>query len=320
MSRSPLLLLFLSLPLAAQVKLTHSSDRISVEIDGKPFTEFFVSADVNKPYLHPLRSASGKIVTRHFPMDVVDGERRDHPHHRGLWFTHGDVNGYDFWANENSQKGAKKGRVLLKKIVDLKDGKKSGTIVATFDWLDPQGNPVVVETRKMIFYSEPSLRTIDFDINLTAVPKVTFGDTKEGTFAMRLASSLEEDPKGAPASPKRTGTMRNAAGAKTEKQVWGKRSPWVDYYGEVDGEKLGIAILDYPGNPRHPTYWHSRAYGLFAANPFGVRDFENDKTKDGSLTLDAGQSVRFRYRVIIHPGDFQTSGIAEQFERYAKTK
>jgi hypothetical protein len=192
--------------------------------------------------------------------------------------------------------------------------------VATFDWLDPQGNTVVVETRRMIFSSEPSLRTIDLDINLNAVPKVTFGDTKEGTFAIRLASSLEEDPKGAPASPKRTGTMRNAAGARTEKQVWGKRSPWVDYHGEVDGEELGIAILDHPGNPRHPTYWHSRAYGLFAANPFGVRDFENDKTRDGSLTVEAGQSVRFRYRVIIHPGDAQTSAIAAQFERYAKTK
>jgi hypothetical protein len=320
MKRSPLVLLLLSLPLAAQVKLTHSSDRISVEIDGKPFTEFFVSADVNKPYLHPLRSASGKIVTRHFPMDTVEGERRDHPHHRGLWFTHGDVNGYDFWANEGSQKGPKKGRVLLKKIVDLKDGKNSGTIVATFDWLDPQGKPIVVETRKMVFYSEPSLRTTDFDINLTAVPKVTFGDTKEGTFAIRLASSLEEDPTGAPESPKRTGTMRSAAGAKTEKQVWGKRSPWVDYFGEVEGEKLGVAILDHPGNPHHPTYWHARGYGLFAANPFGTSDFENDKSKDGSLTLEAGQSVRFRYRVIIHPGDYQTGGIAAQFERYAKTK
>lgn len=320
MSRSALLVFFFSLPLIAQVKLTHSSDRISVEIDGKPFTEFFVSADVNKPYLHPLRSASGKIVTRQFPMQLVEGERRDHPHQRGLWFTHGDVNGYDFWANENSQKGPKKGRVLLKKIVDLKDGKKSGTIVAIFDWLDPQGNPVLTETRKMIFYSEPSLRTIDFDINLTAVPKVTFGDTKEGTFAIRIAPSLEEDPKGAPATPKRTGMMRNAEGATTEKQVWGKRSPWVDYSGEIDGEKLGIAIFDHPGNPRYPTYWHSRAYGLFAANPFGVRDFENDKSKNGSMTLEPGQSVRFRYRVITHPGDFQTAAIPAQYERYAKTK
>jgi hypothetical protein len=314
------LVFLLSLPLVAQVRLTHSSDRVAVEIDGKPFTEFFVSADVNKPYLHPLRSASGKIVTRQFPMQLVEGERRDHPHHRGLWFTHGDVNGFDFWANENSQRGARKGRVLLKKIVDLKDGKKSGTIVAVFDWLDPQGNPVITETRKMIFYSEPSLRTIDFDITLTAVPKVTFGDTKEGTFAIRLASALEEDPKGAPATPKRTGLMRNAEGATTEKQVWGKRSPWVDYSGDIDGERLGIAIFDHPGNPRHPTYWHSRAYGLFAANPFGVRDFENDKSKNGSMTLEPGQSLRFRYRVIIHPGDFAAAAIPAQYERYAKTK
>jgi hypothetical protein len=211
--------------------------------------------------------------------------------------------------------------VVLKKIVDVKDGKKSGYLVAAFDWLGPDASPVLSESKRITFYADPALRTIDFDIALvSAAGKVTFGDTKEGTFAIRLASSLEEDAKGAPASPARTGVMVNAAGARGEKEVWGKRSPWVDYYGEVDGEKLGIAILDHPANPRHPTYWHARGYGLFAANPFGVRDFERDKSKDGSLTLEPGQSLRFRYRVIIHPGDAQSAGIAGLFAKWAKTK
>ena len=138
-----------------------------------------------------------------------------------------------------------------------------------------------------------------------------FGDTKEGTFAVRLTTALEE---------RRTGRMVNAEGASGEKSVWGKRSAWVDYAGELEGEKLGIAFLDHPANPRHPTWWHSRAYGLFAANPFGQHDFENDKTKDGSLSLAAGESVRFRYRVIIHPGDAAAAGIAGQFSKYAAMK
>ncbi|HWR50666.1 MAG TPA: PmoA family protein [Bryobacteraceae bacterium] len=316
MSRSSFLVFALALPLVAQVKITQGTDRISVEIGGKPFTDFFVSADVNKPYLHPLRSATGKVITRHFPMELVEGETRDHPHHRGLWFTHGDVNGLDFWANET--RGGNKGRVVLKKVVDLKSGKKEGLIATTFDWLDPNGKPLLTESRRMVFFGDDSIRMIDFDIALTAVEKVKFGDTKEGTFAIRLTPPLEEPGKRDPA--KYTGKMITAEGRETEANVWGTRSPWVDYSGEVGGEPLGITIMDHPSNPRHPTYWHSRGYGLFAANMFGVRDFERDKTKDGSLTLEPNQRLRVRYRVLIHPGRTAAAEIPALFTKYAKTK
>jgi hypothetical protein len=299
-------------PAAAQVKITQGSDRMMIEIDGKPFTDFFTGADTRKPYLHPLRSASGKIVTRRYPMEMIEGESRDHVHHRGLWFTHGDVNGIDFWANDATQKG-KKGRVVLRKIVDLKSGKKSGTIAARFEWLDVEDSPLLAEQRTMIFYSEPTTRTIDIDIVLTALAPAKFGDTKEGTFAIRLAEPLTEKKGGG-------GMMVNAQGAEKEKNVWGKQSEWVDYHGELEGEKLGIAIFDHPSNPRHPTYWHSRSYGLFAANIFGVKDFTGDKTRDGSLALDKGKSMRFRYRVLIHPGDARTAAIPEQYKKFAAMK
>jgi hypothetical protein len=315
-----LVLALWTLPALAQVKISQGADHISVDIDGKPFSAFFTGADTTKPYLHPLRAASGTVVSRFYPMENVEGERKDHVHQRGLWFTHGDVNGVDFWANDTSQQGPKKGRVRLKKVLGLKSGKSSGTVEAAFDWLDSKGTALLTESRKMVFYSHPTLRTIDFDITLMAVEKVTFGDTKEGTFAIRVAPWLEEPARGAPESPKRTGKMVNAEGLETEKQVWGKRSAWVDYFGETGGEKLGIAILDHPSNPRHPTYWHSRSYGLFAANIFGQRDFENDKTRDGSLTLEPGKSLRFRYRVIIHPGDRQSADVAGLYKKYAASK
>jgi hypothetical protein len=309
-----LALLVLSLPLSAQVKITQGSDRILVEIDGKPFTDFFIGAATVKPYLHPLRSASGKIITRSYPMETVEGEAKDHPHHRGLWFTHGLVNGYDFWANEPSQKGASpsgKGTVVIRKVNDLQSGKKTGKIVTTFDWQGKDGKTLLQERRTMTFYSHPTERWIDFDIVLVAQEKSEFQDTKEGTFAIRLATELEE---------KHTGKMHSADGKEGEKQVWGSRSPWVDYAGMVGGEALGIAIFDHPSNPRHPTYWHSRGYGLFAANPFGVRDFENDKTKDGKLELGPGEQLRFRYRVVIHPGNAATGNIADSYKKFAAMK
>jgi hypothetical protein len=308
------LFLVCSLTCLAQVQVKQMPDRVAVTIDGKPFTEFFVGADAVKPYLHPLRTATGKIVTRSYPMEAVPGEAKDHPHHRGLWFTHGLVNEVDFWANEKNQKGAGKagrGSIITRRVTAVESGKKKGKVGATFEWQDPSGKGLLSEQRTMTFYSHPTQRWIDFDITLTALEDVTFGDTKEGTFAIRLTTELEE---------KHSGKMRSSDGKEGEKAVWGTRSPWLDYAGTVDGEKVGLAILDHPTNPRHPTYWHSRGYGLYAANPFGVRDFERDKTKNGEMPLAKGASIRFRYRLIIHPGDAGEARIAEEFKKYAKVK
>ncbi len=317
-----LLLAALALPLSAQVKITQQgNEKVSVEIDGKPFTDFWIGPDTNKPYLSPLRTASGIIVTRGYPMvPDVPGEAHDHPHHRGLWFTHGDVNGYDFWGNEESQKGANqgKGKVVLKRVDKVTSG-KTGTIDSTFEWKIPTGQTLLRESRKMTFYSEPLVRTIDFDITLSPEVTVTFGDTKEGMFAIRLASGLEEDqPKDIP-EPKRTGKIVNAQNKMTEKNVWGKRSEWIDYSGLLDGQPFGVAIFDYPANPRYPTYWHARGFGLLASNIFGVHDFERD-TRDASLTIQPGQPLRFRYRLLIHPGDTAAAGLRERYARYSVIK
>jgi methane monooxygenase PmoA-like len=303
--------LALALPLIAQVKIERGDGLISVAIDNQPFTNLYCGPETAKPYLHPLRSASGKIVTRRYPMENVPGETHDHPHHRGLWFSHGDVNGYDFWGNEPSEHAAKPGKIVLKSIGKLTSGPDYGTLEAMFDWVDPEGKVLLAEKKEIKFYADPSKRVMDFTIVLTPPERVTFGDTKEGTFAIRLASSLEE---------RHTGTMVDSEGRRGEAQVWGHSANWVDYFGEVDGEKLGIAILDHPSNPRHPTYWHARAYGLFAANIFGLHDFLNTKNAHGGLTVEARYPIEFRYRVIIHPGDYRTANVAGAYEKYAEGK
>ena len=308
------------MPLSAQVKLTQGADKISVAIDGKPFTEFFYGADAPKPYLHPLRAASGIIVTRRFPMEKVEGESTDHPHHRGLWFTHGDVNDIDFWMNEPAANRTNLGRVVLNKIVEVKSGQKSGSVTALFDWVGPRKNTMLTESRTMTFYSDPKLRTLDVDINLTAVERVKFGDTKEGSFAIRVASGLEAPGRNVPASPQRTGKMIDSEGRESEANVWGRRAAWVDVYGEVEGQKVGIAIMDHPSNLHYPTFWHCRAYGLCAANIFGAHDFTSDKTQDASVTLEPGQQMRLRYRVVIHPDDPKTAGVAEMYQAFAAMK
>ena len=299
------------LPLSAQVRFQQKQDSIEISIDGRPFATFCFGADVPKPYLSPMRSASGIVVTRRFPIEKIEGETRDHPHHRGLWFTHGDVNQVDFWANEPGGRG-RKGVVKLEKIIAVKEGRKDGSIRAAFLWVDDTGETLLREERTMTFHSHASLRMLDFDARLTAVKKAVFGDTKEGFFAIRLRDEMRE--RGG------TGRMVNAEGKSGMREVWGRPSPWVDYSGTLEGEQLGVAIFDHPQSFRHPTHWHARDYGLFAANAFGLHDFYNDKTKDGSHALEPGQSIRFIYRVVIHPGDAASAGVARLYEEFARKK
>jgi len=319
-----------AVPTSAQVKITQGAEQISVDIDGKPFTVFYIGGkDLNRPYLHPIRASSGKIVNRSFPAGQLPGETTDHPHHAGLFYGHGDVNGFNYWAIQNvptkpytAKPDLTMGRIVLSKVVSVKSGKDSGTVDVVLNWLKPDGKPLLTETRKMTFHSGPELRIIDFDFDLAALEKVVFKDTKEGTFAMRMATVLEEPPvkpTEKASGPPRTGKLVNAQGGEREANVWGKRSEWVDYSGEIDGEKVGVVMMDHPGNPRHPTYWHSRGYGLHSINPFGVSDFLNDKTQNGSLTVEPGQHVRFRYRVVVHPG-LSRAKLAELYKQYAQAK
>jgi hypothetical protein len=293
--------------LSAQVRFTPGQN--AVTIDGKPFTTFHHGADANKPFLAPLRSASGKIVTRRFPMEVVPGESRDHLHHRGLWFSYDDVNGVKFWENDPSYTKPRMGRIVVRDAA-WKDGGRTGTLTATMEWRDPEGKTLLVESRDMLFDPDPKLRTIDFHITLTAAQEVTIGDTKEGAFAIRLAENFTE---------RKGGKIADADGRARMANVWGKRSDWVDYSGEVDGERLGVAIFDHPQNPNHPTYWHARDYGLFALNPFGQNAFD-PQAEERRLKLPAGGKLAFRWRVVVHPGDAETGRVADLYKEFAATR
>jgi hypothetical protein len=309
-------------PVWSQVKITTGADKVAVVIDGKPFTDFVIGGeDYAKPYLWPLRAASGTVVTRYWPMDKTHkGESSDHPHHRGLWFGEDEVNGFNFWANEPTVNQKNPGKQVVKDL-KVKSGAETGTIRCDIDWT-AGGNVLLVEHRTMTFYSGdaagPQNRQVDFDIDLEAKTKVTFGDTKEGTFSMRLAPWLEYPQKHAPQEPKRTGLMVNAEGAKDEDGVWGKKSEWIDYSGETGGEKIGIAMFDSPKNPGFPNRWHTRGYGLFGINPFGLHDFDKTAAGPGGKVLEAGQHLHYRFRLLIHPGDAETAKIAEQYRKWAK--
>ncbi|MBV8552583.1 MAG: PmoA family protein [Acidobacteriaceae bacterium] len=284
----------------AQVDLkADGNDHVSVTISGQPFSDFYTGPAYAKPFLAPLRSADGLIVSRRFPMEMVAGESRDHPHHRGLWIGYGDVSGINFWENDpnsSTSKGnpAVKGTIVLRNLDAVEPGTRFGRIVATFGWEAPGSEEILEERRTMTFFADRDVRRIDIEAVLTAKEEAEFGDTKEGFFALSVADGL---------AGKNGGIIRNSAGLEGEKNVWGKRADWVDYSGAVDGRKVGITIYDDPRNYHHPPRWHVRDYGLFAANPFGAKDFDPRSNDRAGYDLHPGESLSFRYRVIIHSGE-----------------
>ncbi len=306
---------------AEPVQLKHHDDQIDVLIGGRPFTTYYFGPESPKPYLHPLRSAQGTIVTRGYPMvKNIPGESHDHPHHRAMFFAHGDINGIDFWGEGELNKAAQtvkgfyyssedlpKGRTVFRRLEGIHNGPDSSAIRALFDLVGPDGKAIGEEIQAYTFRGDESTRTIDCEFTITADHgPIKIGDTKEGTFAIRVAKALENP----------NVHMLNSEGKTGEKEIWGKRANWVDYSGTVAGEKLGVAIFDSPSNSKHPTYWHARGYGLFAVNPFGEHDFYNDPKRDGSITTPAGDSLTLRYRVLIHRGDASEAKISEAYKRY----
>lgn len=285
--------------------LQRLDDRLRIEIDGALFSEYR-HGDVPRPFFHPVIGPHGAAVTRNWPMAEVADEERDHPHHRSLWFAHGDVNGCDFWSEEGAF-----GRIVHRAFSDLETTATHAAFVASSDWLAADGKRVCTDRRQIRVQKTRDGVLLDFDITLQASDgELRLGDTKEGTMAIRLAPTLRLR------GPVAKGTCVNSEGVRGA-EVWGKRARWVDYSGPVGPHTVGVAMFDHPGNHEHPTWWHARDYGLFAANPFGVHDFEKKAAGSGDLIVAAAGELRLRYRFFFHAGDAERAAVAERFREYA---
>ncbi len=300
------LILFVG-PAAArgEVALKKTDAGVEVTLNGQPFTTYIFDSGY-KPILWPVIGPTSKEMTRAWPLRKDDPtEKTDHVHQKSFWFDHGNVNGVDFWAETARSQGKQVHTELVKA-----EGGKVGTLVTKTDWVGPDGKKIVSDMRTLRFGGDSEQRWIDFDVVVTAeTDEVKFGDTKEGSFGLRIAESMRVDRK-------LGGKIVTSEGLE-DALAWGKPAAWVDYYGPVQGEQLGIAILNHPSSFRYPTHWHVRTYGLFAANPWGLGDFTKNE-QSGEHALKKGESFSLRYRVIFHKGDTAAGKIKEAFAAYAK--
>lgn len=304
---------------------------VDVMVDNQLFTSFRWPEKATKPMLYPIINAGGTEITRGFPLNPKVGERADHPHQMGMWLTYGKVDGNDFWGNGSHGLGTKNdngGFIKEVKVNKTSAGTNEGVLKFSSQWIGSDGVELLNENTEFHFIAEGSLRIIDRITTLTSIDKeVKFDDTKEGMFGIRVARQLELPSQG-------TMTLLNAAG-EPEKvkamstdgitgnymsseggsglEVWGSRAKWMDLYGNIGDEKVSLVICDHPKNVNYPTWWHARGYGLFAANPFGAKDFTEGK-QSINFSIPKKGSVTFRYRTIISSGNHLT---ADQINSYA---
>ncbi|HEU0120021.1 MAG TPA: PmoA family protein [Bryobacteraceae bacterium] len=268
-------------------------------------TTFHWEEQWDKPFLHPIRTISGTVLSRGYPVAPLPGEQQDHAWHRGIWYGHGIINGQDFWREQGREKTSRL-------IPDGKPRAGKNSVEARLAMTAPGGTRLGTNIQRFTVLDRAPLRFIDASISILADQgqALTFGDTDDGGFAFRLNDQFRED---------RGALLRNAEGKEGTKNIWGKPARWVHYEAAVEGTRAGVAVLDHPSNLRHPTQWHARGYSLCSANPFAAKSFDKNSVTDGKFTLDAGRELQLRYRVVIHDGPLDSAAIDGLFDAWAKT-
>ena len=256
----------------------------------------------DKPFLYPIRTVSGKVLSRGWPIEPRDGDSNDHTWHRGIWYGHGDISGADFWREQGRDKTA---RLVSKSAPRV----KGSSVSIDLSMLPPSGERKGSIRQEFRFRDQGEVRLLDavITVQADAGQALTFGDTDDGGFAFRLSEAFRED---------RGARLRNSEGQTGTKQIWGKPARWVDYSAPVDGTPAGVAILDHPSNLRHPSRWHARPYVLNAANPFALKSFTKDPSADGKYTIPPGGKLVLRYRTLIYEG---SPDIEQLYAAYTKS-
>jgi hypothetical protein len=289
------LFLFTALSIsAAKITAVKVGSKINVTINGKYFTSYIFSDDEKYPFFYPVNGpVSGGSVT-----SMRNGE---YPHHSSLFFGCDLVNGGNYW-----QEGLERGRIISVNPEIIKQGGDTAIITDECIWSRPGAISPVKDTRKFIITmpSEGAIQ-IDVEIKMEMLMDVHFKKTNHSLFSARMAADL---------SVKNGGTMINAEGAKSEKDTFGKNSPWIDFYGKRGSAIEGLAIMQHPSNPWYPSPWFTRDYGFMSPTPM----YWPEKGEETFMTK--GTVLNLRYRVIVHSGDHLQAKIAEAFEKYKSEK
>jgi len=316
---------FASAPLASGEKVTAvtlvpSEDRLRIEIGDELFTEYVHAGEERHfPLFYPVLGPGQIALTRGFPIEEVEGEDTDHPHHQSLWFAHSDINGETFWAVQ-TYRDRVPGRTVHQGFRLVESGERNGRFIAENAYVAADGRTVLTDEREVTVRAPAGPegpRVLDIAITFHASHgEVVFGDEKDAGMAIRVARTLQQTGRTPESAAAATGRFTNSEGDEGE-ATWGKAARWAAVSGEVGGRQVGVALMDHGDNPRHPTWWHSRTYGLLAANAFGRHFFENlEDRQAGALVIPEGESATFRWRFVFHLGETDSEVLEPIFESF----
>jgi len=324
---------------AADVSVEKDTDTITFKAGGAVAAKYRfagtatgekgVTKPLAKPYLWPVLAPNGVPVTRGWPMEPAPAKpvgTVDHVHQKSAWFCHGDVipegidlggkHAVDFWSE-----GAGHGRIVCVKVGEPKRNGDAVSVTTWNEWQTADGTKILDEERTITFRDLPAGRLFAFECKLTAnTCPITFGDTKEGSFGVRVNDAMRTQlPSGGVVTAADGTTVKAPSKKGGNLPVWGQLSDWNDYSGTIDGKAAGVAVFDHPKNPSRAA-WHTRAYGLMAANPFGraKSGFPSQKGKTDLVKMRKGQTLTFRYAVYAHTGDAAAGKVAEAYEVFKK--
>ncbi|HAX93408.1 MAG TPA: hypothetical protein DCY25_05585, partial [Bacteroidales bacterium] len=220
-----------------------------------------------------------------------------YPHHTSLFFGCDMVNGGNYW-----QEGIERGRIISVNARIEKEGGDTVVITDECIWSRPGALSPVKDTRRYIITAPADDMTlIDVEITMLTLMDVHIRKTNHSLFSARLAADI---------SVTNGGTMINAEGAKSEKDTFGKRSPWIDFSGKRGNVTEGLAIMQHPSNPWYPAPWFTRDYGFISPTPMYWPE-------NGEETfLKVGTRLELKYRVLVHSGDHTQADIAGEFNKY----
>ena len=302
------MLLCSALP-GANLRVQSEAGRIDVLEGDRLVTSFHYGVKWDKPFLYPLKTPTGLVISRGYPIEQIAGESNNHLWHRGIWYG-AELEGGDFWRESVR---TPTGRIVVQGAPTTATDRDGIVISAVADFVAPGDKVLGSMIQEYAIGKAGASYLIDAVMTLRADKGAALKvrGTEECCMAFRLADEFRQD---------RGAALRNSEGLTGTENIWGKQAKWTDYSSARQGSKAGVAIFDHPSNPRHPTYWHARGYGMNAANPVGVRDFTKDRTRDGSLAIPSGEHVTFHYRFVLHDGDAEEAGIAKLFDAFAKEK
>ncbi len=294
--------------------LQENADCIRFLAEGKMVTAYWKNPKAvpggdklpgSKPFFYPVIGPGEVPLSRAWPMEKRGEESSDHPHHRGIWWGHGVVNGLDFWTE-----GAKSGRIEHDKTLAMKAGDSAAARFSS-RWLKPDGT-LVCQSESTLEVKEVSAerRVLDFSLTFLALPdhSLKLGDTKEAVFGFRAREEM---------TAKGGGRIVLSSGL-SGPEAFGGRGHWGDISGKVDGKPFGAALMNHPENYQTPTWWFARDYGLLGVNPFGLHDFAKKPVAAGDMVIPAGGSLTLRYRLVLHTGDESAAKIAELWGDYSR--